>query len=339
MHPDLRFDGETARAVLEAAPDATIVTDGDGRVVFVNHLAEEMFGYPRGELLGEHVERLVPIDRRGDHAGLRQGYLDHPTARPMGAGVELSGQRADGTTFDAEISLSPLTANGQTYAMASIRDVSVRVTNEVELRRQRAELAVYADRERIARDLHDSVIQRLFATGLTIQAVSGRTDGVIRDELDGAVDALDDAIRDLRSAIFGLRYHDQTSVRRAVLDEAVASGAAHGFRPRVQFGGSIDAIVNAEVAVELIAALRELLSNAGRHAHATEVTVSVTAGDGVVMEVLDDGVGMPEGGPARSSGLTNLSARASALGGSFELSPGPRGGTLARFAVPRPTGC
>lgn len=332
------FDGDTARAVLEAAPDATIVTDSEGLIVFVNRLAEDMFGYPRGDLLGMPVESLVPAARRSEHVGLRQGYLSQPVARPMGAGVELAGQRSDGSTFEAEISLSPLHANGVCYAMASVRDVSARVDAEVELRRRRAELAVYGDRERIARDLHDSVIQRLFATGLKIQAVSARTETAVREELDRAVDDLDDAIRDLRSAIFGLRLHEATSVRRAVLDEAATSGAAHGFRPRVQFEGSVDAAVGPEVAMELIAALRELLSNAGRHAHATEVTINVTAGDEVVMEVADDGVGLPEGGPARTSGLANLAARAAALGGTFEITRRPTRGTVARFVVPQSTG-
>jgi two-component system, NarL family, sensor histidine kinase DevS len=201
------------------------------------------------------------------------------------------------------------------------------------------ELALLEDRERIARDLHDTIVQRLFATGLSLQGTIGlmRTDPVAAiDRVQTAVDDLDLTVKHIRSAIFGLAStadRSVDSVRRRVLDVVAEAGGMLGFEPTVLFDGAVDTATPEPVATDLLATLREALSNVARHAEATRVDVVLTvdAGDGghLVLRVTDDGVGPPKPGAPRGHGLDNMAARAERRGGSFEITrASPRGTTI-----------
>jgi signal transduction histidine kinase len=199
---------------------------------------------------------------------------------------------------------------------------------------EREMYVILEDRERIARDLHDVVIQRLFATGMQLQTaarLASRPE--VADRVNAAVDDLDATIRDIRSAIFELRT-PMTAQLRAEVRELVAAAAGQlGFRPALEIIGPLDSAVPSEVRADLLAVLREALSNVVRHAGATAVRVVVSVESGyVTILVVDDGVGIPA--DARRSGLENLSGRAQRRGGSFQVRPNDPRGTVVDWRVP-----
>lgn len=194
-----------------------------------------------------------------------------------------------------------------------------------EAQREKERLALLEDRDRIARDLHDLVIQRLFATGMNLQAVSRRPELplAIRERVGRAVDDLDETIVEVRQSIFALQESgrdEPSGLRGRVLRECASAVALLGFEPIVHFGGALDSVVPDAVAEQLLAALREALSNVGRHAAASwaQVSVVIDASD-VVLSVSDNGRGL--GRTKRRSGLANLATRAKALGGSSRVEP------------------
>ncbi|MDZ5447326.1 GAF domain-containing sensor histidine kinase [Micromonospora sp. 4G57] len=199
---------------------------------------------------------------------------------------------------------------------------------------ERELLVVLEDRERIARDLHDVVIQRLFATGLQLQSAAPMN---VRPEvakrINAAVDDLDATIRDIRRTIFELRTPMSAALRTEIRDAIEVAAESLGYRPALELTGPIDSAVPDALRPELTAVLREALSNAVRHAHAEWVTVAVKADAGwVSVTVTDDGVGCdPE---AARSGLVNLRERADRLGGDFQLSRVIPHGTEVRWSVP-----
>ncbi|WP_119730141.1 sensor histidine kinase [Thermomonospora amylolytica] len=211
----------------------------------------------------------------------------------------------------------------------------VTVALELAERRRDAErLALLEDRDRIAKDLHDTVIQRLFATAMTLMSASKlieRPDVSIR--VRRAIDDLDDTIRQIRSTIFALQAGPEDEGLRSRLHTVVDAAAENlGFAPSVRLDGLLDTAVEDDLAEHLIAVAHEALSNVARHANASEAAVTVSVGDDLVLRVDDNGVGIPEGG--RRSGLRNMADRAERLGGSFLTRDRPEGGTTLVWRVP-----
>jgi signal transduction histidine kinase len=199
---------------------------------------------------------------------------------------------------------------------------------------ERELLVVLEDRERIARDLHDVVIQRLFATGMQLQAIAPQT---VRPDtakrINAAVDDLDATIRDIRRSIFELRAPAGTTLRTELRDAIDAAAETLGFRPVLDVSGPVDSAVPDDIAPEILAVVREALTNVARHAEATTARVSIRAADGsVVLLIEDDGVGI-DPGRARG-GVVNMGERAHDLGGTFEVGPGEAGGTTVLWKVP-----
>ncbi|MFD9378443.1 GAF domain-containing protein [Streptomyces sp. NPDC059999] len=197
-------------------------------------------------------------------------------------------------------------------------------------RRDSEQVSLLEDRDRIARDLHDLAIQRLFATGMTLQSAQRFVQHPEASErLDRAIGDLDETIKIIRTTIFGLRDHEtagSTPRLRARAVRAVGAAAAVlGFAPALRMEGLIDTDVPVPVADDVVAVLGEALTNVARHARAARAEVAIVLEDGVlVVMVSDDGVGVAEGG--HRSGLRNLAERAEALGGGLSVSPGPDGG-------------
>ena len=204
-----------------------------------------------------------------------------------------------------------------------------------EHRHDSARLAVLQDRERIARDLHDLVIQRLYATGMSLQgALPLITRPDVADRVSSAVDALDETIREIRSAIFSLQSPSdpkRVGLRAKILDVVEEMTAPLGFAPSLRLVGPLDEEVPGEVGEHLLSALREALSNAARHAGASSVDVTVDCGTDLVLLVRDNGTGL--GGSTRRSGLANLAARARGLGGRLRVGRAEGGGTDLEWRV------
>jgi signal transduction histidine kinase len=203
--------------------------------------------------------------------------------------------------------------------------------------RQDAErLAILSDRDRIARDLHDLVIQRLYATGMSLQgAMPLLTRPEAADRVSSAVDALDETIREIRSAIFSLQSRGEPSkqgLRAQVLEVVDQMTAALGFAPSLRLVGPLDEAVPAGAGTQMLSALREALSNAARHASARRVDVAVEVGSELILRVHDDGTGM--GQTVRRSGLANMAERAADLGGKLTIGPAGDGGTQLDWRVP-----
>jgi signal transduction histidine kinase len=201
------------------------------------------------------------------------------------------------------------------------------------------ELALVEDRERIARDLHDTVIQRLFATGMSLQGtvpLVERDPAAAVERIEASIDDLDVTVKHIRSAIFGLESTRVPSdgLRSRILSLVTESTEVLGFEPRVLFDGPVDSAVSEGAAGDLIATLREALSNVGRHARASRVDIEVVVGEDVTVRVIDDGMGPPDPDAPRGHGLDNMAARAEQRGGALRLAAGSTG-TVLEWRIPR----
>jgi len=240
--------------------------------------------------------------------------------------VVLVARRAGEAAFDE--SIAPLI---RTFA-----DQATVALDNAARQRVARQLDVYEDRDRIARDLHDLVIQRVFAAGLALQAVLPRLgDPEVHRRVQGVVRQLDDTVRDIRTTIFDLQTTDadehSDSLRRRVLD-VVNESAGDDLQPTVRMSGAVDSLVTGELAADVEAVVREAVSNVARHSGARHVTVTLDVADDVVVEVVDDGRGIDE--RAARSGLHNLEQRARRHGGELSVGALPDGGTGLRWFAP-----
>ncbi|MFC1413234.1 GAF domain-containing protein [Streptacidiphilus sp. N1-12] len=254
-------------------------------------------------------------------------------AVPLGT----AGGQVHGVLLLARAAGEPVFSIEETGPLLGFADQAA-LAMELAVRRSDADqLALLEDRDRIARDLHDLAIQRLFATGMTLQSATrfiehpGASERVLR-----AIGDLDDTIKIIRSTIFGLRAREAEGGQTLRSRAARAVGEAQsslGFGPRLSMEGLLDTDVPQQVAEDVMAVLTEALSNVVRHARATRVEVALQAtAKEVVLTVSDDGVGLPSGG--RRSGLANLAERAEGLGGSFEALGPAEGGTRLVWRAP-----
>lgn len=208
-------------------------------------------------------------------------------------------------------------------------------------RREQERLVLLEERDRIARDLHDLVIQRLFATGISLSGAS-RVPGTPRpvvDRLTAAVDALDTTVKEIRATIFELHQPvgpAHGGLRGRILEEAAAAAVLLGQAPATRFSGTVDSSVDDALAADLVGAFREALANVAKHAHANRVEVLLAVEDStVLLQVTDDGVGVPDQ-LSRRSGLLNLAERAARYGGTCSLTARPGGGSVLSWQVPLP---
>ena len=345
--------GDLTRQVLELSGGDLVVLalpDEEGRRLTIEYAegdgAAEAKGLvlpPAQSLSGQVLETGEPVTvdnfaedaRTADVSRLHMGHIGPAVLFPLGTpgnvrGVLTVGRRRGGPPL-------PPAAVSVVAGFAAQAAVALELAAR---RADAADLLVLEDRDRIARDLHDLVIQRLYATGLSLEGTVPMVHRPeVADRIRNAVDAMDDTIKDIRATIFALQARGRAGEPRlradivALVDEMTE---ALGFAPALRLGSGLDSRATAELSEQLLAVLREALSNAARHSGATRVDVTVDADATGMLTVLvrDNGTGIADG--TRRSGLANMADRAEKLGGTLQLSPAEGGGTQLEWRVPVP---
>jgi signal transduction histidine kinase len=365
------------RELLDAV--LTIASDLDLRVVLhrivesATHLVDARYGAlgvldPSGTCLAEFItvgigesqrERIgPPPNGHGilgllivDDRPLRLADLrDHPASAGFPAGhppmssflgvpIRLRDEVFGNLYLTDKLTAAEFTEDDEELTVALAGAAAMAVEN-ARLSMRVRELALLEDRERIARDLHDTVIQRLFATGLSLQGTArlvGVDPPAVAERIEAAVDELDTTVRQIRTAIFGLgaAARDSSGLRERVLAAAGEAVPALGFRPVVDFAGPVDNMIGPQLGDEVVAVVREALSNVARHACAGWASVGLaTSGGTLTVTVADDGAGPPAHVSRRGHGVGNMTWRAERLGGSFSISRRDPTGTVVVWQVP-----
>ncbi len=282
--------------------------------------------------------RLKNLAEHPMSAGFPEG---HPVMRSFLGVPVISRDRVFGNLYLTEKHSAPEFSEedeGLATALASAAGIAI---ENARLHSHVRDLALSEDRSRIAAELHDSVIQRLFAVGLalqgTVRSISSRQ---AAEKVQQAVADLDDTIREIRATIFSLQVakRSEQGLRAEILALTREVSVGLGFEPQVRFEGPIDSLVDDTVAANALAVIREGLSNVVRHAHANHVQLSVAARLGhLLVQIIDDGKGPGDGHRDGGRGVHNLGQRATELGGSFRLQAAPQGtGTQLVWEVPLP---
>src|SRR5579863_2057142 len=309
-------------AIVESSADGIFSMSDRGVITSWNPGAEAIFGFSRADVVGHHVGLYFSDDP------VLEELLDS-ALRARFAVAETRWPRSDGAMIDVAVSVSTLAVGNETGFSVVVRDISELAS----VRSERDRLLISADRERIARDLHDLVIQRLFGAGLRLQGVLGLIDNhAAVTRVSSTIDDLDTTIKEIREAIFALESTPGTGLKARVLEAVADATEGLGFKPTVSFRGLTDREIALPVQLEATAVLREALSNSARHAHAGRVEVHVMVDDELGVLVVDNGVGV--GKPRRLSGIANASARAELLGGHLDVLPAEGGGTRFDWRVP-----
>lgn len=340
--------GEIARQVARLA-DADLVTvvrvqPGDRFEVAVaegvDSRALRGMTYPMAGTISEEVigtGQPVRIENAADAGGARIALSDRVAVGPVMVLPLVGAEHARGTLVvgrspgrrpftDAEAEMATTFAN---HAALALELASARADQQ--------RMMLYDDRARIARDLHDHVIQQLYASGLTIQGVVARLgDHPGVERLEEVIGSLDDAIGQIRASIFQLRLQDRSGLRATVTGVVAQLRQTFGFDPHVRFDGPVDSVSDAALGDDVAAVVREALTNVARHSGASTARLEVLASrDALCVSVADDGAGLT--GSKRRSGLANLRSRAERRGGALQLGEGIDGRGLAvTWTVPLP---
>lgn len=279
--------------------------------------------------------RLPDLSRHPDSSGFPPNHP--PMTSFLGVPVMVHGQVFGNLYLCDKIGGEPFSDTDEELCVALATAAGVAIDN-ARLHSKLSNLVLFEERDRIARDLHDTVIQRLFGVGLTLQGLAGTAlDDASRQRLEGAVDDLDTTVKEIRSAIFELHSTHATadiSLARAVADLVAEASRTLGFQPALRLEGPLDQVTDPEVIDHLLSVEREALANVGRHAGASSAEVSLTLEGGwLTLCVVDDGCG-PSEASSGGRGVANMSTRAAQLRGHCRLSAGDAGGSRLLWAVP-----
>jgi PAS domain S-box-containing protein len=342
--------GPEFRALFEQSPACLLALGPDMRIVAVSDAYLRATLTERAEIVGRPLFEVFPdnpddptatgvanlsasLERVIRHRSPDEMDVQHYDIRrpaDLGGGFELR--------YWSPVNTPVLDRDGDlAYIVHQVVDVTDRVQAAKDLKVVRLSQAVLAERDRIANELHNLIIQRLFATGMVLAGIAKRSpSSEITGRLGHVIDDLDVTIKKIRSTIFALGTGPQSAdgLRAQVLAAAADAEPALGFRPRVHFDGPVDAVVTREIGEHLVAVTREALSNVARHARASNVEVLVTAGELIVLVVSDNGLGMVAA--TRSRGLADIEERAEGLGGTCTVTSEGVTGTQVEWQVPAP---
>jgi signal transduction histidine kinase len=351
---DLDLPGVLRRIVVaacdltEARYGALGVADdsGQGLSEFVTHglsaVEEARIGAkPRGKgTLGLLLTdpRPIRLDSLGEHPN-SFGFPEHhpPMSSFLGVPIRVRGLVYGNLYLTEKRGEGSFTERDERLVTSLAAAAGVAIDN-ARLHQRLGELALYQDRERIARDLHDTVIQRLFGVGLALQGLVRVVDPPEAGQrIEAAVDDIDTTIADIRTTIFALQVRGATGLRASVTEVLIEGRESLGFVPKVQFAGPVDAAVPDEVAEHAVAMVREAISNAARHARATRVEVRIEVADSELwVTVADDGIGIRQASGPGGNGMRNMAERAQQCGGSLDVRSRAGEGTTITWRVPLP---
>lgn len=283
------------------------------------------------------------LSRISDHPE-SSGFPEHhpPMTSFLGVPIKVRNEVYGILYLTDKVGWSEFSRDDQALVEALALTAGIAIEN-ARLHRRVQVVAVLEERDRLARDLHDTVIQRLFAVGLALQSLAGSTEAAaVADRLTAAISDIDDIIRQVRTSIFELgSSEDDRGTRAALIALLRELNPVVGFDVHVTFDGPVDSAVPPEVADHLLATVREAVTNIGRHAQASEATVTVNVERDVCrLMVVDNGRGLgaddteAHGTRAGGLGLVNMRRRAEKLHGSFEIGSAPNGGTELAWEVP-----
>jgi len=362
-----REQGRTLRLLLENAAQGIVSVDAAGTIVVANRACETMFGWPHGGLVGQSVESLVPSALHGRHVEHRAAFAKASRARPMAAGLEVFGQRKDGSMFPIEVHLTHVSTPDGGHAIAFISDITVRNQAEralaeshaalqertTELERRTVQLSRLASeltlteqraRERLAKMLHDGLQQSLFSASLKLEQLKLNIPPAVTPLLEEARVEIGDAIAAGRTLSFELAPPEVISARLgpAVTWLADRMWTKYGLRVRVRADAGAD-VDRKDVRMLLFESLREILFNVVKHAHvdSAEVSLAVGADDMLVITITDQGAGfdlsaLDDRRTANTGlGLLSIRERLALLGGRLEIESSRGRGAQFQLVSPR----
>jgi len=282
-----------------------------------------------------HPLRLTDLGSHPDSYGFPPNHP--PMTSFLGVSIKVRGEVYGNLYLTNKTGWSEFTGDDEALTEALALAAGIAIEN-TRLHQQVQEVAVFEERDRLARDLHDTVIQRLFAVGLSLQSMAGPAGKAgLADRLEKAISDLDDTIRQIRSSIFELASGGPAGgIRQGILSLVRDLTSVVGFEIQLSFDGPVDSAVSDEIAEHLLATVREAVTNVGRHARATGLTVSLSARDGMCrLSVVDNGRGMGDGATSGGGlGLVNMGRRAEKLHGELVVDSPETGGTSLTWQVP-----